>query len=110
MGSYDIQHGLPHELVWAIRKADVLTGEFLRPISAEALSQLGGLGLASVPDEALTPCGMAIRFWLMSGSERAPGEVSRLLREHSVMVSPTAPVSAHARHRATDAAISTRGD
>ena len=81
MASRKILYVLPQHLISAIRKADVLTGEFLRPVSAEAVAELEGIGLASVAEGALTDEGMAIRFWLMSGTERAPCEVSRLLEE-----------------------------
>ena len=80
MASYAMPYALPHHLVWAIRKADVLTGEFLRPVSADVMTELAVLGLASVADGALTRCGMELRSWLMCGTDRAPHEVSRLLR------------------------------
>ncbi len=79
MASRNIMYSLPQPLVSAIRKADVLTGRFLRPVSAEALSQLEAIGLAS--DGGLTDWGMELRSWLMSGTRRAPAEVSRLLGE-----------------------------
>ena len=110
MGSYNIQHSLPYELTWAIRRADVLTGEFLRPISAEKLSRLEVLGLASVTDEALTPRGMAVRSWLMSGSERASEELSRVLLEQSNIAPPAGLSAPLARHRADEAAPPASGD
>ena len=81
MASHNILYMLPTDLVSAIRKADVLTGEFLRPVAAEALAQLEVIGLASSTEGGLTDRGMEIRCWLMSGTERAPHEVSRLLAE-----------------------------
>ena len=80
MALHDTGSALPHHLAWAIRKADVLTGEFLRPISADAMAELARLGLASVADSALTGHGMEMRSWLMCGTERALREVSRVLQ------------------------------
>ena len=98
MTSYDTRETLSHELASTLRKADVLTGEFFRPVSAEALSRLESLGLASVSDEALTPRGMAVRSWLMSGSESAAWELSKLARslatETRYLEKAVGPVSA----------------
>ncbi len=80
MASRDILHTLPQHLVWAIRTADVLSGEFLRPISVEAMTELEVMGLASSRDDALTPRGIQIRSWLMCGTEHAPREVAKLLQ------------------------------
>ena len=70
---------LPHHLAWTIRKADVLTGEFLRPVSGDVLAELATLGLASPTQVALTRHGMEMRSWLMCGTERAPREMFRVL-------------------------------
>ncbi len=80
MASRMIFDALPHHLAWAIRKADVLTGEFLRPISADAMAELATMGLASAADGTLTRRGMELRSWLMRGTEHAPREVFRLLQ------------------------------
>jgi len=61
--------------------ADVLTGEFLRPIHPDAMSRLEGMGLGSSVDGRLTCRGMAVRRWVMSGAERAPSEVAKLLEQ-----------------------------
>lgn len=80
MASINPDSALTHDLVRAIRTADVLTGSFLRPISAEAMAKLEALNLASSAAGALTRRGLEIRTWLMSGTEHAPLEVSRLLQ------------------------------
>lgn len=78
MASYDSRVSFPGELAQAIRKADVLTGEFLQPVPANALSRLDALGLASATGEELTRRGMEVRRWLMSGSDAAARELSVL--------------------------------
>ena len=75
---YNIRSSFPLDLASAIRKADVLSGEFLRAIDAGTLARLEAFGLASVEDGALTRQGMAVRRLLMSGSEVASHELSRL--------------------------------
>ena len=79
MASYDIGSALPHHFTWAIREADVLKAEVLRPVAAEVTDELEAMGLASSTDSVLTRRGMETRFWLMFGMEHAPHEVSRLL-------------------------------
>ncbi len=73
---YDI---LPSHLAWALRKADVLTGQFIRSVSPEALAELEALGLASSTGRFLNQRGMEARRWLMSGATHASRELSRVL-------------------------------
>jgi len=79
MASRDILNALSLDLVSAIRKADVLTGQFLRRVPPDAAFRLESIGLASSSGGGLTHLGMKVRSWLMSGAEHAPIEVARLL-------------------------------
>jgi hypothetical protein len=71
---------LPITIIKAIRIADVLTGEFLRPVPAESLAELRHLGLALSDQPVLSRCGFAVRSWLMRGSPHAPQRIAALLR------------------------------
>ncbi len=84
-------YDLSRPIVSAIRTADVITGEFLKPVSADSLAELRRLGLALRDQPVLSPCGYTIRCWLMSGSPVAPQRVAALLRNargYGVLVEP----------------------
>ena len=70
---------LPRCIVTAVRRADVLTGEFLRAVPAEELEKLQEMGLVAADQPSLSPRGMAVRTWLMLGTADAPRQVARLL-------------------------------
>ena len=79
MTTTDQYYPLAPELVTVLRRADVLTGEFLRPVPSEPISGLRALGLTDATASRLTERGLAVRSWLMRGAPRAPREVARLL-------------------------------
>ncbi len=71
---------LPFEVVSLMRRADLFTGEFRTAVPETLLATLGAMGLADSASRSLTELGMTVRSWLFRGSEKAPDEVSRLLR------------------------------
>ena len=81
MATLDNHYPLPHDLVVAIRRADVLTGQFIRPVPPEEMSRLEAMGLASLMDGWLTDRGRAVRRWVMCGAEHSSREVAQLLGE-----------------------------
>ncbi len=83
-------YDLPYVIVKAIRSADVLTGEFLKPVASDSLADLRRMGLAFADQPALTPHGIAIRSWLMRGAPSAPHQVAALLRAAALGGSRTA--------------------
>ena len=70
---------LPQDIVTAVRHADVLTGEFLRPVPEQHIEKLKEIGLAAPDMPSLNARGMAVRSWLMRGTADAPRQVARLL-------------------------------
>lgn len=75
----DRYYPLAPELVTAVRRADVLTGEFLRPVPSGLMAGLRAMGLTDETASALSERGRVVRSWLMRGTDLAPREVARLL-------------------------------
>ena len=84
MASETNSYDLPRTMVRTIRAADVLTGEFLRPVPEDSLTELRRLGLALSDQPALSRSGLAIRSWLMRGAPSAPQQIAALLRGTTV--------------------------
>jgi len=76
---------LPFEIVSLMRRADLFTGEFRSAVPEAILAKLQAMGLADEANRSLSELGMAVRSWLFRGTEKAPGEVSRLLSSAGVV-------------------------
>ena len=87
-------YDLPRAIVAAIRSADVLTGEFLKPVALDSLADLRRMGLAFADQPALTSYGVAVRSWLMRGAPSAPYQVATLLRAAALGGSRTVAATA----------------
>ncbi len=72
---------LPHTIVKALWSADVLTGEFLKPLPAQSLATLRRMGLALIDQPVLSPRGCAVRRCLTWGSPVAIENLAALLKD-----------------------------
>ena len=84
MAHFSKEHGIPVPLIKALRKADVLTGQFLQPISPEERLEIEARGLVWSEGSTLNERGLAVRSWLMRGAPCALDEAAKLLTSPSL--------------------------